>query len=500
MKRWIEDERLKAIEMIKNGVANRVIAAKFGMASSSVRLLKYNEVLVNHERVTCLICGRRLKQISQKHLLIKHGINLEEYRAKFPDAEIHTPSRLSRYHSFHHPNKGKTYEEIYGKEEAAKKKKVIGEKGLGRPAADRAGTGITGTRSDTGRFARSTYEANIDRIAALEGKRLAGEFDKENKRFDLLYGNNVHVTYCPDRCDLDGLFKQGAYLEVKGYMYPEDWEKIQLCRKQYPEDTILVISTDEAYLDIDYNDLKMKYKSRIGLWEDSYQNLKNRPDLYLPGYVSPEKKKTEEELFPGGISRDISDEHRLFIAKRCISYNKVRLGKRVLVATVELVRISSRRPDASRSSSGKYHYELWKILTSDGKVFFVANHDKTNVFYCYEAEKEKYLLDFYQSEVETLPYGLKTTKEHSAILEDVWKYSDSHKRRVLQLLNDCLKHRGIKTIVTDLSLAETAPSKRGALNQYERWHVYCNGSTIPSYGFSNFGEATFCYRLIGADA
>ena len=72
-----------------------------------------------------------------------------------------------------------------------------------------------------------------------------------NERFYLVDSNGDKISYQPDRIDVDGLFEKGAYLEIKGYMYPEDWKKIQLFREQ-TGNRLIVVCPDEEYCDINY--------------------------------------------------------------------------------------------------------------------------------------------------------------------------------------------------------------------------------------------------------
>jgi len=280
MASWTEEGRIKAIEMIKNGFRDKEIASVVGMSDASISLLRYREVFNYSEKIECKLCGNKYRQITQRHLRIKHGINLDDYKKAFPDSDLMTKNRQEKYLSFAHPNKGKTYDEIYGNKEAHIKRDKISSKQIGRPSPKLAGTGITGTRRDTNTYARSTYEANVDRIFIFEGKKYIDELSSKNKRFNMVDGNGVSCSYQPDRIDVDGLFKKGAYLEIKGYMYPEDWAKIQLFRKQFVNEQLIVICPDENYCDVNYKDLKDKYQKNIPLWEGEKQNYKTRPDLY----------------------------------------------------------------------------------------------------------------------------------------------------------------------------------------------------------------------------
>jgi hypothetical protein len=406
MGRWTEQTKEKALRLMAEGEGNSEIAISVGMSESSITSLRYGVFKKNEERIKCEICGEEFKQIRNKHLL-KHNTSLEEYKVKYPNAPTCTESRKADYKNFKSANKGKTYEEIYGKNEGEKKKKKISQKQIGRPCAKLAGTGITGTRRDTETFARSTYEANIDRIFHYEGLKYADEFSEENERFTLNDGG-LKISYQPDRIDLDGLICKGAYLEIKGYMYPEDWKKIRLFREQNLDKKLLVICPDLDYADVDYKELESKYKDKIELWEIGKQNYKTRPDLYKVGYVEPERVTFLKGQYPDHINKTIIDDHKTFIANKCISYNAVSLGNIVDIHDVRLVAITNRRFGAKRKSSGVYNYELWEVTTETKDKFYVTNQSKTVQFYCYKEERKEDLLKyFYENCDMSLPYGKK---------------------------------------------------------------------------------------------
>jgi len=48
------------------------------------------------ETVQCMICGESLKTINQRHLN-KHGITLEDYKKRFPDARLHSDEYLKNH-------------------------------------------------------------------------------------------------------------------------------------------------------------------------------------------------------------------------------------------------------------------------------------------------------------------------------------------------------------------------------------------------------------------
>lgn len=490
--RWTIDSKEKAIEMLKNGTSISEVSNAFGMSESSVILLKYTKIKNNLERVKCEICGKLLKQISVKHL-DGHNISLEGYKNKYPNSKMITEYRDKIYKNFKHPNKGKTYEEIYGEDDAAIKKQKISEKQIGREAPEMAGTGITGTRKDTGMFARSSYEANIDRIFAFENKRIEGEFSNLNNRFDLIKNDGSRITYQPDRVDVDGLFLIDSYLEIKGYMYPEDWEKICLFRIQNPNKKLLVISRDKEYCDINYSELEKKYKDKIPLWEDSYQNYRKNPSIYQINYIEPEIEKFFRENYTNRINNSIIDEHIVFIAKKCVSYCSVRLGKDVYIDRVSLIAISDRRPK-SRVSTGKYHYELWEIETYDKEKYYITNQEKTTLFYCYNDECINKINEFFKENNNlNLKYGPK--EENNYLHIDKSLVESFERKDILKRVEDIFTHKAIPHIVKKIELVYTDKTKKGALNDREEWKIDI-GIEKYEYKLTNIGNATMEYKLI----
>ena len=68
--------------------------------------------------IICLICNKNFKYISNTHLKT-HGITQQEYKSKYPDAELKTDELKIKCGD---SARGRTYEEIYG-EDIAKKLK-----------------------------------------------------------------------------------------------------------------------------------------------------------------------------------------------------------------------------------------------------------------------------------------------------------------------------------------------------------------------------------------
>lgn len=498
MSRWTERSKSEASIILSSGAKVDEVAKKFNMSISSVISLKYS-LSDNLERVECQICHAKMKQIMPKHLSI-HNISIKDYKVKFPLSPLMTTQRGDVYKNFKSPNKGKTYETIYGSKEAMIKKNKISKKQTGRKCPLLAGTGITGTRRDTNTFARSTYEANVDRIFMFENKKYIDELSID--RFELVKDDGTKISYCPDRIDEEGLFFKGAYLEIKGYMYPEDWEKIQLFRKQYGHKKLLVISCDKAYLDIDYNILKAKYDVRIPLWENDRQNYKTRPDLYVVNYKTPEYISFYQRNYPNHINSTVVDPHKLFIANKCLSFNRVSLGEDPYVEKVDLIAISDKRCGSSRKSSGEYNYELWKITTTDNKDFYVTNQDKTTTFYCYpESEVTNILTFFDNNNTGGLKYGRKQERRHPYIDEALWNSSDTHQRYILQLVNDKMAHKGEFDIkrVTYIELNKTEKARVGSFCDYEEWRVVCNKDKYQ-YRLTNFGNTTTQFVLTEVNA
>lgn len=73
--------------------------------------------------IKCNLCGKELDQISHTHLKAYHGITTAKYRELFPGARFFSEEQIENrkiINSRPSVHKGKTYEEIYGVEKAAK--------------------------------------------------------------------------------------------------------------------------------------------------------------------------------------------------------------------------------------------------------------------------------------------------------------------------------------------------------------------------------------------
>jgi len=492
--KWTKDLKEKAVDMIKNGVAKSDIVLSTGMSLSSINLLT-SKVHDYDERIICQICGKKFKQITHRHLG-NHNITFDEYIKLYPGHSTSTGKRIDLSKAYKNPNKGKTYKEIYGEKESMIKRKKISEKQIGRPAAKDAGTGIAGIRKDTQTFARSTYEANIDRIFIYENKKFIGEFGESNFRFMLRDRDGTLMSYQPDRVDVEGLFSSGAFIEVKGFMTEEGWRKICLFREQYPSYKLIVISRDKNYMDIDYNVLENEYRDKIELWESDFQNYRTHPHLYKVGYQLPDEIVARNYKYPQNINKDIVDKHEKFIAKKCISFNKVKMGKNVFVEYVKLLAISCRKNKWSRKSSGNYNYEMWEVGTESHGKFYVGNIKKTVVFYCYSCPDK--LLSFFKDNTCTglLP-GQKNIYSHELIDDNLWDNFSEKDKDIIQELHNTLKHHGYRGKVLACDLIQSCKTKRGSYRNKELWRVKFENDCgeIVFFEFSNFHKQTAKYFL-----
>lgn len=157
----------------------------------------------------------------------------------------------------------------------------------GKPVEKRGktkfGTKI-GRRDDLGISLRSTWEANVMRWLRLEG-------------FEVLYEPRVFffdgvksgtVSYCPDffvsgkSVKHNGItIKNGSWIEVKGYLKPQDKTRIRRWKKYYPEEFERLIAvvgsettkaakffTEMGVPVISYNGLNKEFKDVIEHWGD----------------------------------------------------------------------------------------------------------------------------------------------------------------------------------------------------------------------------------------
>ncbi|MAG79043.1 hypothetical protein CMI40_01560 [Candidatus Pacearchaeota archaeon] len=164
--------------------------------------------------------------------------------------------------------KGKTYEEIMGKEKALQFKKRLAELGrlktgkhnpmygkkgdknphFGKPAEH----GKHSFRIDLGHHCRSKWEANYIRFLLWMGKK----YKYESKTFIIKLPNGVKSTYTPDF-----LINMEEWHEIKGWKDRSKIRKWELFQQQYPKEKFILIDKDK------YKDIEKLYKYIVPNWE-----------------------------------------------------------------------------------------------------------------------------------------------------------------------------------------------------------------------------------------
>jgi len=116
---------------------------------------------------------------------------------------------------------------------------------------------LGGFREDLGHFVRSSWEANFARLMNF----LDASYEYESKRF-LLSDNS---TYLPDFYIID--FKH--YIEVKGFWWEGDIEKVQLFLSDYPDEILYIVD------ELEYKKLEEKFARFIPNWERAYDIVRS---------------------------------------------------------------------------------------------------------------------------------------------------------------------------------------------------------------------------------
>jgi hypothetical protein len=109
-----------------------------------------------------------------------------------------------------------------------------------------------GIRKDLGHYCRSRFEANFCRVL----KEFDVKYEYEPKAFEL--SNGTH--YLPD------LYfpETDTYAELKGYMYSDAKNKIELFKKEYPHIKFMVIMQDSER----WKRQEKEFKDKIKEWEN----------------------------------------------------------------------------------------------------------------------------------------------------------------------------------------------------------------------------------------
>jgi hypothetical protein len=109
-------------------------------------------------------------------------------------------------------------------------------------------------RKDLEHYCRSKFEANYCRI--LKYRDIKYIYETKKNVFKL--SNGMHYV-----CDLY-LPKTNEYIELKGYIWPQDKKKIKMFLKEYPNIKWKIIMQHSE----EWKKLKEEYKYKIKYWED----------------------------------------------------------------------------------------------------------------------------------------------------------------------------------------------------------------------------------------
>lgn len=163
--------------------------------------------------------------------------------------------------------KGKTYEEIMGKEKAIQFKKRLSELGKRFVGKDNPMYGKSGDknphfgkpawhgkhsfRRDLGHHCRSKWEANYARYLLWIGKK----YQYESKTFVIMLNNGEKGTYTPD------FLVENNWYELKGWEDRNELKKWEFFIKQYPDEKFVFIDRNK------YKEIEQFYKYIVPNWE-----------------------------------------------------------------------------------------------------------------------------------------------------------------------------------------------------------------------------------------
>lgn len=236
----------------------------------------------DNEFTTCMICGKKTKQINYAHLKT-HNMTSKQYKEMFPNSKMRIFSqnarnksreliiKMNKSQSFIENNKrkltGKPKSESHkealrlakSKEDKKLRAKINGDNRRGKPQPK--GTlkknhqhvygSKSGTRKDLGHYVRSSWEANICRV--LKYLNIKYEFEEDSFLVEL--DSNVQSRYTPDI-----KLSDKRYIEIKGYWHGNGKEKFESFKKQYPNIKITLIDP------VMYKKYMKKFKNKVE-WE-----------------------------------------------------------------------------------------------------------------------------------------------------------------------------------------------------------------------------------------
>lgn len=254
--------------------------------------------------ITCKHCGISFYASSHELRYGRKFCSLQCYGKWRKDKTYEQIYGFEQAEKIQEKRKGKTYEEFYGIEKARKIKEKLSEtlrnlpmkarqnmsKGQYRRWASQSGilerqkrsqrmkgknnpnyggkysygysSGRGALRKDLGHYVRSSWEANICRVL----KALNITYEYEPKAFVLSNGH----TYTPDLLvHIDDFF-----VEIKGFWQENDLEKMALFLKEYPKIKLQIID-EKIYLQIEEY-----WKEKILNWEPEYFKSFNQIKLH----------------------------------------------------------------------------------------------------------------------------------------------------------------------------------------------------------------------------
>jgi len=201
------------------------------------------------------------KSVETKKQLYKEG-KLKVWNLGIPHSE-ETKRKISAR------LKGKTYEEIMGKEKAMQCKKKLSEimknrvLGKNNPMYGKVGElnphfgkpaehGKLEFREDLGHPCHSKWEANYSRYLLWIKKK----YKYEPKTFILILPDGTKTSYTPDF-----LIENEEYQELKGWENRSEIKKWEIFKKQYPNEKFTLINRDK------YKSIEKLYQYIIPNWE-----------------------------------------------------------------------------------------------------------------------------------------------------------------------------------------------------------------------------------------
>lgn len=160
--------------------------------------------------------------------------------------------------------KGRTLEDLWGKEKAEKFRREHSERNrgennpmFGKPTPHRKG----GFRKDLGHYVRSNWEADFARILKLYNTK----YEYEPLSFELTRSDGQKLHYTPDFYTPHN----NTFYEVKGWIHDLDSEKIKLFKEQYPQYGFTLINTAR------FAEFALKFRDLIK-WECPQIPIKNQ--------------------------------------------------------------------------------------------------------------------------------------------------------------------------------------------------------------------------------